>query len=500
MDVKQLLSDLAERQMPSAPPLRPGTVQRAHRRRAMVAAATSLAVVAGALGVWAGIGSLSRPRPVPPAERDASFSMIALDGTEATALAAHGDAAWAATDGKLYRITGSEPERIGPFPDTYLGQPFEQRMQIDDLAANENGVWVAASPVGARCGESDAVAKDPCGDARWIPAGGAPQPARFFAGSRGGIAIGNGSTWVGGTTVMYKVTTDQRDAPVVAPRKGVRSIVGIASTLGQVFALVEPDDGRVDRALLSIEPNEGGGLGRLDLPGALIVRAGLGSLWVAAWHEGAAMLYQIHPERFSILRTIRLIESPGDAAKVLIKGLAFSGSTVYAAAARGDQGIVLAFDARTGTVETLRAAGVPVDIAAGHEALWVLHSRPARLARMTIPDPWDAHAPINDDERAEAVPERPGLEHPRITRIDRLEPSGDRLTIGFLGGDYPCGMLDHVELWEDRGRLMVLVVEGVRPTVRDGQWGCKSVGIGRTTTVEIPERLRGLEPADAAQD
>lgn len=495
MDVKQLLSELAERQMPSAPPLRPRTVTRARRRRAVVAAATSLALVAGALGVWAGVDSLSRPRPVPPAERDGEFRMIALDGTEATALAAHGDNAWAATDGKLYRITGSETERIGPFP--YKGRPFEERRQIDDIAANENGTWVAASPVGARCGESDAVAKDPCGEARWIPAGGAPQPARFFAGSRGGVAIGNGYTWVGGTTAMYKVTTDQTAPPVVAPRKGVRSILGLASTPGMVFALVESDD-QAGRALLSIEPNEGGELGRLDLPGALMVRAGLGSLWVAAWREGAAMLYQIHPERLSILRTIRLIESPGDAAKVVIKGLAFSGSTVYAAAARGHEGIVLVFDVRTGTVETLRAAGAPVDIAAGYEAVWVLHSRPARLARMTIPDPWDAHTPVRGDERIHA-PERPGLELPRITRIDRLERSGDRLTIGFLGGSYPCGMLDHVELWEDRGRLMVLVVEGVRPPVHDGQWGCKSVGIGRTTIVEIPEQLRGLEPANAAQ-
>ena len=490
-DVRTLLIDLAESQIPSAPPMPPRTRVRARRRRFVVAAGTVLAVAAVSLGGWAGIDALTRRRVVPPASAN-GFTMIPLErGKQMSVLTAGAGFVWAGGGTTGYRVDAD-----GRVFDFYPGNGPDGTAQIRGIAVDREWAWVTYTP-GDQCG----VVKDGTGMCVFPMKQGTARLAKrvFHVPQEGGaVASADGlffasgtvrpSAWVAGTTEMYRVN-DQGGRETVA-RPGVTRIIDmVTQNVRGLFALVEVDDEVGTRALISLDPYTGAGLNRLDLPGALRLTSGLGSLWVSAWHEGAALLYQISPNTLTILRTIRLTESGGT--PTIVKGMAFSGTTVYAAAARGDQGIVYTVDVRFGDVTgNFAAPAVPDGAVVAFDSLWILHSNPARLARRQIPSPRANHPspPSSREEQGFVVP-RPGLHWLQAQPAERVEDDGSTLTVHFLGGFYPCGTLDHVEIIERDRRRDVLVVLGYDA---DTEWppnvACDDIGIPRYTIVNIPFR------------
>jgi len=481
VDIKEKLVNLAESQMPAAPAIRPATLRRAKRRRAAVAAATSFAVVVAGLGVWAGVDSFSRSRPVPPAAQQGRFETFPLAGREASDLAASGSVAWAAAGETVFRL--------GDTPAT-----FEIEEPVVDVAADPRGAWVASMRDDDRCDGSLDVLID-CATATRISATGGLERSIPVPRAGGGLAIGNGVVWIGGRTEVVRLNPP--DDPFIAPLRDVTRVVDVVTMPGMVFVLAEASGNRADRVLIALEDHRGSEIRRVPLPGALGIAQGLGSLWAWGSRDEVGVL-QIEPSSLSTLRIIPLATAREPGAPIVVSSLAFSGTTVYAAALFADEGHVYTVDVTSGDVTgTIAAVAAPVAAAAGTESVWLLHAEPARAARMTIPDPWAAHAPVVSGEM-QNVPQRPGLSTPRISWVDRFERAGDELTITFLGGMYPCGMLDHVELWRDGDTVKVLVVVGTRPAP-DGNFACKSVGRSRTTVVQLPADWRSLAVDDASR-
>lgn len=475
-DVRTLLIDLAETQIPSASPMSPRTRGRARRRRVVVASATVVAAAAVSLGGWAGIDALTHRRVVPPASAN-GFTIIPLErGKQMSVLTTGAGFVWAGGGTVGYRVDAD-----GNVSDFYPGDGPNGTAKIRGIAVDREWAWVTYSVTGG-C----SIVKEGTGMCAFpMKQGTSRRGKRVFPVPQDGdaLAVGYDSAWVGGQTEMYKVTPD--GGVTTVPRPGVSKIIDFAPGL---FALVELDDGSQGRALLSLDSYSGASKGRLDLPGALRLTSGLGSLWVSAWHRGEALLYQVSPNTLTILRTIRLMKGGGT--PTIVKGMAFSGTTVYAAAARGDEGIVYTVDVRFGDVTgNFAAPDVPDGAVVAFDSLWILHSNPARLARRDIPSPRANHpTPQSSSEQQGLVPQRPGLLYPKASPIQRFElhPDLRTLRVAFTGGSHPCGTLDHVQIIERADSVIILLITGLDQVQEPPpNTGCKGIGFLRHTFVEL---------------
>ena len=107
-----------------------------------------------------------------------------------------------------------------------------------------------------------------------------------------------------------------------------------------------------------------------------------------------------------------------------------------------------------------------------------------------------------DEDPGEAVPTivepSPGLEDLRAVPADGfdLDETFTSLTVTWWSGIAPCSVLDHIEVIDEGGRLIVTVWEGTHPAA-DGQ-PCGEMAVWKGTVVSLPVAADGKVIVDGA--
>ena len=79
-----------------------------------------------------------------------------------------------------------------------------------------------------------------------------------------------------------------------------------------------------------------------------------------------------------------------------------------------------------------------------------------------------------------------------------IAPDGRTLTVSYVGGRSPCGLLDSVEVEELPDRIVITVLLGHQAGAIDESATCPDIGVLRATKVTLSRRLGDRRAVDGA--
>lgn len=398
---------------------------------------------------------------------------------EPTVLTSGAGNVWVASGNAVYRV---DPR--GPMAAIYPAGP-RGAITVTGIVATPKKTWISYTD--HRC-HADFPTTPGCGFVATVASGEtvARNPAVIGGPVRAMLRLRDGLL-VATARSMLMLSDDGTRKEF--PRRGVADILGLVTAMARVQALVRVDDAAKTTAVIQIETYRGRSESRFDVPDASSLHRGAGSMWLTTRGHRGHELVQVIGSNVIVRRL------PLDFADGAPVYPAFSGAELVVAGttAKGT-GEVQTFDLRDGTLTARVSTLAPVVGAiAAYNELWLLHRNPARLSRMGLPDPRATHPPAPSDRSYDGlVTERPGLLGPEVSGVERVDvgKDGRTLTVHFLGGFYPCSVLDHIEVIETARTVDTIVVTGLDVAGESlPEYVCADIGIQRHAIVTLKAPL-----------